>query len=247
MSEYKDRYCGIITILKTLPFPQASTTKQGESTYQIVHCKGVYRLTIDWNNGIIKVDHQTFGTVDYWSKFSPLLELFKTKEEREALPTFLNMLVDLLPERNYEVSTPEQLFNYIYAHDVDLHMNMVRAQFNAPILYAFIKWYSDEYGYPYELMKKMVERHLKYREKFGDIISFYQDEVRAAYVMRVHSHHVLNAYQSSTDYESLNSGTLEVVLGKVNEDVNEVVYWLTRHSDISAKNYVHQTKLNLKA
>ena len=91
------------------------------------------------------------------------------------------MLVDLLPERNYEVSTPEQLFNYIYAHDVDLHMNIVRAQFNAPILYAFIKWYNDEYGYPYELMKKMVERHLKYREKFDDIISFYQDEVRAVY------------------------------------------------------------------
>lgn len=181
MSEYKDRYCGIITILKTLPFPQASTTKQGESTYQIVHCKGVYRLTIDWNNGIIKVEHQTHGTVDYWSKFSPLLELFKTKEEREVLPTYLNMLVDLLPERNYEVTTSEQLFNYIYAHDVDLHMNMVRAQFNAPILYAFIKWYSDEYGYPYELMKKMVERHLKYREKFDDIISFYQDEVRAVY------------------------------------------------------------------
>lgn len=169
MSKYKDRYCGIITILKTLPFPQASTTKQGESTYQIVHCKGVYRLTIDWNNGIIKVEHQTHGTVDYWSKFSPLLELFKTKEEREVLRTYLNMLVDLLPERNYEVSTPEQLFNYIYAHDVDLHMNIVRAQFNAPILYAFIKWYNDEYGYPYELMKKMVERHLKYREKFDDI------------------------------------------------------------------------------
>ena len=76
---------------------------------------------------------------------------------------------------------------------------------------------------------------------------YWHKTIKGEPVMRVHSHHVLNAYQSSTDYESLNSGTLEVVLGKVHEDVNEVAYWLTRHSDISAKNYVHQTKLNLKA
>lgn len=76
---------------------------------------------------------------------------------------------------------------------------------------------------------------------------YWHKTIKGEPVMRVHSHHVLNAYQSSTDYESLNSGTLEVVLGKVHEDVNEVAYWLTRHSDISAKNYVHQTKLNLQA
>lgn len=76
---------------------------------------------------------------------------------------------------------------------------------------------------------------------------YWHKTIKGEPVMRVHSHHVLNAYQSSTDYESLNSGTLEVVLGKVHEEVNEVAYWLTRHSDISAKNYVHQTKLNLQA
>lgn len=45
-------------------------------------------------------------------------------------------------------------------------------------------------------------------------------------LMRIHSHHTLNAYQSSTDWSSLNSGTLEVVLGKIYDDEYRLAYWL---------------------
>lgn len=45
-------------------------------------------------------------------------------------------------------------------------------------------------------------------------------------VMRIHSHHILNAYQSTTDWSSLNSGTLEVVLGKIYDDEYKIAYWL---------------------
>ena len=45
-------------------------------------------------------------------------------------------------------------------------------------------------------------------------------------VMRIHSHHTLQAYQSMTDYSSLNSGTLEVVIGRIYEPVPEIAYWL---------------------
>lgn len=45
-------------------------------------------------------------------------------------------------------------------------------------------------------------------------------------LMRIHSHHVLPAYQSKTDYYNLNSGTLEVVLGKIYDETPEIEYWL---------------------
>lgn len=45
-------------------------------------------------------------------------------------------------------------------------------------------------------------------------------------VMRIHSHHILQAYQSTTDWSSLNSGTLEVVLGKIYDDDYKIAYWL---------------------
>lgn len=44
--------------------------------------------------------------------------------------------------------------------------------------------------------------------------------------MRIHSHHVLPAYQSKTDYYNLNSGTLEIVLGKIYDEIPEIEYWL---------------------
>ena len=77
--------------------------------------------------------------------------------------------------------------------------------------------------------------------------NYWHKAVKGQIVMRVHSHHILHAYQSGTDYNSLNSGTLEVVLGKVHEDINEVAYWLTRHSDETAKDFVYNTFLNTKA
>ena len=59
--------------------------------------------------------------------------------------------------------------------------------------------------------------------------SFWQKEIVGAGLtplMRIHSHHVLDAYQSNTDWSTLNSGTLEVVIGKVFQDVPQIAYWL---------------------
>lgn len=44
-------------------------------------------------------------------------------------------------------------------------------------------------------------------------------------VARVHSHYILPAYQSPTDYASLNSNTLEIVIGNILEGP-EYCYWL---------------------
>ena len=45
-------------------------------------------------------------------------------------------------------------------------------------------------------------------------------------IARIHSHHRLDAYQSATDYNTLNSGTLELVLGHIQEKPFQVAYWL---------------------
>lgn len=60
-------------------------------------------------------------------------------------------------------------------------------------------------------------------------------------VMRIHSHHVYPAYQSATDFASLNSGTLEVVFGHINQPIPQCCYWLTRHSDVECKEKVFYT------
>lgn len=44
--------------------------------------------------------------------------------------------------------------------------------------------------------------------------------------MRIHSHHTFKAYQSKTDYSTLNSNTLEVVLGEIYNKEFDYVYWL---------------------
>lgn len=58
---------------------------------------------------------------------------------------------------------------------------------------------------------------------------FWQNVIMKEHItplMRIHSHHVLEAYQSNTDWSTLNSGTLEVVLGKIYDEVPEIAYWL---------------------
>lgn len=55
-------------------------------------------------------------------------------------------------------------------------------------------------------------------------------------LMRVHSHHTLNAYQSSTDYNSLNSGSLEVVLGDIYSDNYQIAYWLDERGKDTKQN-----------
>lgn len=58
--------------------------------------------------------------------------------------------------------------------------------------------------------------------------SYWQNEIvknGITPLMRVHTHHILHAYQSSTDWSTLNSGTLEVVVGNIYKDP-EIAYWL---------------------
>lgn len=59
--------------------------------------------------------------------------------------------------------------------------------------------------------------------------AFYQRTIREKQIVpiaRIHSHHRLDAYQSATDYNTLNSGTLEMVLGHIMEKSYEAAYWL---------------------
>lgn len=45
-------------------------------------------------------------------------------------------------------------------------------------------------------------------------------------VARIHSHHILDPYQSATDYASLNSNTLELVIGRIYDEPLSIGYWL---------------------
>lgn len=58
-------------------------------------------------------------------------------------------------------------------------------------------------------------------------------------IARIHSHHVLDAYQSATDYATLNSNTLEMVIGRVTSDDIHVAYWLDV-SNTSTKDHVYK-------
>lgn len=58
-------------------------------------------------------------------------------------------------------------------------------------------------------------------------------------VARIHSHHVLDAYQSATDYSTLNSNTLEIVMGHINEPYLQIAFWLDEHGK-DTKSYVFQ-------
>ena len=60
-------------------------------------------------------------------------------------------------------------------------------------------------------------------------------------IMRIHSHHMLNAYQSQTDYSTLNSGTLEIVMGRIMEKGLRFAYWLDEHGK-DTKGYVFQAE-----
>ena len=44
--------------------------------------------------------------------------------------------------------------------------------------------------------------------------------------VRIHSHHTLAAYQSKTDWSTLNSGSLEMVIGDVFAETPQIAYWL---------------------
>lgn len=64
-------------------------------------------------------------------------------------------------------------------------------------------------------------------------------------VARIHSHHVLEPYQSATDYSTLNSGTLEMVIGKILDEPLHVCYWLdVPGTDIKAQTFVARENHN---
>lgn len=58
---------------------------------------------------------------------------------------------------------------------------------------------------------------------------------------RVHSHHIFDAYQSSVDYSTLNSGTLEIVMGHIFK-TPVYCYWLDE-KDRDTKKYTFKAEL----
>lgn len=77
--------------------------------------------------------------------------------------------------------------------------------------------------------------------------SFWQERIINAGITpiaRIHSHHILDPYQSSTDYSTLNSGTLEMVIGRIFNDELNVCYWLdVPGTDIKAQTFVARQKV----
>ena len=64
-------------------------------------------------------------------------------------------------------------------------------------------------------------------------------------VARIHSHHVLDPYQSGTDYSTLNSGSLEIVLGDIFDEPLAMCYWLdVLGTDIKANTFVAQEDID---
>lgn len=76
--------------------------------------------------------------------------------------------------------------------------------------------------------------------------AFWQNRIVNAGIVplaRIHSHHILDPYQSSTDYSTLNSGTLEMVLGRIYEDGINICYWLdVPGTDIKSQTFVARQK-----
>lgn len=62
-------------------------------------------------------------------------------------------------------------------------------------------------------------------------------------VARIHSHYTLGPYQSMTDYSTLNSGTLEMVMGHILENELNICYWLdVPGTDTKAQTFVARQK-----
>lgn len=77
--------------------------------------------------------------------------------------------------------------------------------------------------------------------------SFWQERIVNAGIVpvaRIHSHHILDPYQSGTDYATLNSGTLEMVIGKIKNEELNVCYWLdVPGTDIKAQTFLAKEDL----
>ena len=70
-------------------------------------------------------------------------------------------------------------------------------------------------------------------------------------IARIHSHHILDPYQSATDYASLNSNTLELVIGRIYGENLSIGYWLdVRSTDTKDNVWVaienHQNEFDIR-
>ena len=62
--------------------------------------------------------------------------------------------------------------------------------------------------------------------------AFWQEQIAGKGIVpvaRIHSHHVLFPYQSATDYSTLNSNSLEMVMGRIFEPAFQIGIWLDKH------------------
>lgn len=62
-------------------------------------------------------------------------------------------------------------------------------------------------------------------------------------VARIHSHHILEAYQSSTDYRTLNSNSLEIVMGRIEDSLLQAAFWLDQHGTNTKDVVIRMTEL----
>lgn len=62
-------------------------------------------------------------------------------------------------------------------------------------------------------------------------------------VARIHSHHILEAYQSATDYSTLNSNSLEMVMGRIEDDLMQVAFWLDKHGTDTKATVIRVTEI----
>lgn len=79
--------------------------------------------------------------------------------------------------------------------------------------------------------------------------SFWQQYIIGSAIIpiaRVHSHHILDAYQSGTDYSTLNSNTLEIVLGHIRENPFQAAVWLDEHGK-ETKSFVFRSTVAKEA
>lgn len=87
----------------------------------------------------------------------------------------------------------------------------------------------------------------QYNTPVNSIVSddFWQNQIAGngiTPVARIHSHHILDAYQSSTDYSTLNSNTLELVMGRINEERFHIAWWLDCHGTDTKSRVWHLTE-----
>ena len=198
-------------------------------------------------------------------KFAQFLHKWYNKRKDSIVNPFQEF-VQAIPETHKESKkwslTSLGMFDNGHPIDFDEYLPMFRviakyfrewqkmANLEAQVLIVTNDDYVQHYGQfpilPYDGDLKIVILP-QYNTSANTIVddTYWYQTVKSVPIMRIHSHHILDAYQSKTDYDGLNSGTLEVVFGHVDTDVIDVAYWLTQFSDPAVKGSVFKTKFSL--